>query len=149
MDIVALIVSILAFLLSLVQFLRDASRGKKEATLNALYALQNDAFNPLNKLLMDKRVDASALNLGSDGWRTVTTALVKLEYFSVGINTNIYSIKILNRVAGAYFIRLYEDLAPVIAKKRSQNISKGKHYAEFQQTVYRLKEMRKHKKYQG
>ena len=145
MDIAALIISILAFLLSFIQFVRDASRGKKEATLNAFYVLQNEAFDPLNALLSDECIDVSAITRDSDEWRMVTTALAKIEQFSVGINTNIYSIEILNRVAGAYFIRLYETLEPIIEKKRSQNISKGKHYDEFQQMIYRLKRMREQK----
>jgi len=142
MDIAALIISILAFLLSFIQFMRDTSREKKEATLNAFYVLQNEAFDPLNELLVDKQVDVSAIALGSNEWRNITTALVKIEQFSVGINTNIYSIEILNRVAGAYFIRLFERLKPVIEKKRAQNISKGKHYNEFQQAVESLKKIR-------
>lgn len=142
LDIIALIISVLALLLSLVQFMRDTSRAKKESTINAFYVLQNEAFDPLNELLIDKRVDTSAIELGSNDWRQITTSLAKIEQFSVGINTNVYSIKILNRVAGAYFIRLYNSLEPIIAKKRSQNISNGNHYSEFQEVVNHLKKLR-------
>lgn len=142
MDILALLISIAALVLSFVQFIRDASRGKKEATLNAFYALQNEVFDSLDELLVNKDIEISAIKLGTDEWGTVTTALAKIEQFSVGINTNIYSIEILNRVAGAYFILLFENFKPIIEKKRSQNISKGKHYDEFEQTVLHLKKIR-------
>lgn len=137
MDIVALLVSILALLFSIVQFARDSSRKKKESTLNAYNALQYDAFEKLNKY-----VDMSTIEYQSDAWEEITICLAQIENFSVGINTGIYSLKILNRLGGAFFIRQFEKLTPVINFKREKNVSPGSHYNEFEKTVEMLRKRR-------
>lgn len=137
MDIVALLVSILALLFSIVQFARDSSRKKKESTLNAYNALQYDTFEKLNKY-----VDMSTIEYQSDAWEKITICLAQIENFSVGINTGIYSLKILNRLGGAFFIRQFEKLMPVIKLKREKNVSPGSHYDEFEKTVEMLRKRR-------
>lgn len=75
------------------------------------------------------------------GWDEVTTYLAKIENFSVGINTNIYSIDILNSLGGNFFIEQYRNLIPIINKKREED--KGnKHYDQFEKVVKRLKKKR-------
>ena len=137
MDIVAILVSILAFLFSIVQFSRDSSRQQKESTLNAYNALQYDTFEKLNKY-----VDMSTIEYQSDAWEEITICLAQIENFSVGINTGIYSLKILNRLGGAFFIRQFEKLTPVINLKREKNVSPGSHYDEFEKTVEMLRKRR-------
>lgn len=137
MDIVAILVSILALILSVIQFFRDSSRQKKESTLNAYNALQYDAFEKLNKY-----VDMSTIEYQSDAWEEITICLAQIENFSVGINTGIYSLKILNRLGGAFFIRQFEKLMPVIKLKREKNVSPGSHYNEFEKTVEMLRKRR-------
>ena len=137
MDIVALLVSILALLFSIVQFARDSSRKKKESTLNAYNALQYDAFEKLNKY-----VDMSTIEYQSDAWEEITICLAQIENFSVGINTDIYSLEILNRLGGAFFIRQFEKLMPVIKLNREKNVSPGSHYNEFEKTVEMLRKRR-------
>ena len=139
MEIVSFIISILAFLLSGYQFLRESLRQKKEATLIAFNELQDGVFAKLNKYEND---DLLKIEYKSDQWEEVTICLAKIENFSVGINTNIYSYKVLNRLGGAFFIRQFEKLKPIIDKKREKNVSEGKHYNEFENTVMRLKEHR-------
>ena len=130
MEIAALVISILAFLLSCYQFFRESSRQKKEATLIAYNDLQDNVFAELNK-----HEDLSKIVYQSDDWKEITTCLAKIENFSVGINTNIYSYKVLNRLGGAFFISQFEKLKPIINTKREKNVSSGKHYNEFENTV--------------
>lgn len=68
--------------------------------------------------------------------------LAKLERFSVGVNSGIYSIQILNQLGDSYFIREFEKLEPIIIEKRKVNIVPGGHYDEFEKTVSRLREYR-------
>ena len=138
MEVVALIISILAFILSAVQFFRDSLRQKNEATLIAYNELQDNVFAKLNKY----GDDLSKIEYRSDKWDEITICLAQIENFSVGINTNIYSFKILNRLGGAFFIRQFEKLKPIIDIKRKKNISVGKHYDEFEKTVLKLKKHR-------
>ena len=138
MEVVALIISILAFILSAVQFFRDSLRQKKEATLIAYNELQDNVFPKLNKY----GDDLSKIEYRSDEWEEITICLAQIENFSVGINTNIYSFRILNRLGGAFFIRQFEKLKPIIDIKREKNISAGKHYDEFEKTILKLKKHR-------
>lgn len=139
MNVCALIISILAFILSLFQFVRDSSRQKKEATLNAYNELQNDVFSDLTTY----DYPLPKVKRGDEEWNKFTVYLAKLERFSVGVNTGIYSIKVLNHLGGAYFIREFEKLEPIIIHKRKDNIVPGGHYDEFEKTVKRLKKYRR------
>lgn len=145
-DLLAFAIAVAAFVLSAIQFINDNSRQKCESTLNAYNDLQDDVFTNLNVLLSEyetKKTSVASLTTGEKDWEDITGYLAKIERFSVGINSKIYSIKVLNRLGGGYFIRLYNELNPIIIKKREANISKGNHYNEFEVTVKKLKKMRK------
>lgn len=138
MEVFALIISIAAFVLSLIQFCRESSRQKKEATLVAYNELQDDVLSKLNKY----PVPMPEIEYHGEEWHELTVCLAKLERFSVGINTGIYSLKTLNRLGGAYYIRQFEKLKPMIDRKRAERIADGKHYDEFEKTVNKLRRKR-------
>lgn len=139
MDIAALIISILALGLSLIQFIKNTSYQKKESTLFAYQKIQNEVFSKLTKF----PYPMPEIKSYSDIWTELTICLAKLEQFSVGVNTGIYSLYILNRLGGEYYIRQFEKLKPIITKKREENIVSGKHYNEFEITVNKLKKKQK------
>ncbi len=140
MDVFAISISALALGLSLIQFFNDFSRQKKEATLLAYGKLQDEVF----PILRQYHFPMPAAEYNTEEWDIFTECLAKLEQFSVGVNTGIYSVQILNRVGGGYFIRQYEKLEPTIKEKRKENRVPGNHYNEFEETVNRLKNIRKH-----
>lgn len=140
MDIFALIISILALALSVIQFIQNTSRQKKESTLNAYNILQDDAFSYLIGLPKEKLNPPPQYH--SPEYDKITTCLAKIETFSTGINAGVYSIWVLNRLGGAFFIHQYKRLAGVIEEKREEDRSKGKHYNEFEETVKRLERIR-------
>lgn len=140
MDIAALIISILALVLSLIQFMRDASRQKKEATLNAYNILQDDAFSYL--IGLSRKELNPPPEYHSQEYDKISNCLAKIETFSTGINTGIYSIWVLNRLGGAFFIHQFDRLTAIIEEKRAEDRSKGKHYDEFEKTVKKLKRIR-------
>ena len=143
MELAALLLSIAAILLSIYQWWKDNSRQKKESTINAFYNLQNDALHELNMIIAACDGDMNSIIRGSENWKKVTGYLSKIEHFSVGVNARVYSLEILNRMAGGYFIHMFETLQPVIQKKRAYNNSNGKHYDEFESAVNHLRELRK------
>ena len=57
--------------------------------------------------------------------------------FSVGVNTEIYDLKIVKRLAGKHFCMLYDKLLPMIDKKRKINKT-DRHYDEFEKLVEEL-----------
>ena len=101
--------------------------------------LQDGVFARLNKY-----DDLSKIVYKSKEWEEITICLAKIENFAVGVNTNIYSYRVLNRLGGGFFIRQFEKLSPIITIKRKNNVSTGKHYDEFEKTVSKLK---KHRSY--
>ena len=144
-DIMALVVSFSALALSLVQFLRDTSRSKKESTLNAYNELQDTAFNEINQILKTyKSVDDGKLHISPDHekWEAVTNCLSKIERFSVGVNKGIYSNEIVKCVSGGYLNRLLDELSPVIERKESDNKTNGKHYSEFEHMIDELENIK-------
>lgn len=148
-DFVAILIAAAALIFSAYQFYRESYRQKKESTLDAYNQLQEEVFTKLNKLLfayMNDKEKLYCLKAGDKDWERITDYLARIERFSVGINLNIYSIKTLNRLGGGYYIRLFDQLKPIIDKKRVYNVSRGNHYDEFETTVNKLKEMRKGKK---
>lgn len=163
-DIIAIIISVIALLFSLYQFVFESSRKKKEDTLIAYNELQDDVFTKLNKLYKTLGLDDTGrvdIDETNDKWDDITSYLAKIERFCVGINSGIYSMDVLNRVGGGYFINTYNRLSTVIEKKRQKDDNakqdenqraensgsevKQKHYDEFEQTVKKLKAKRKKK----
>lgn len=147
MDIAALVISILAFIFSVIQFITNSSRVKNESTLNRFYELQESVFTELNILLPtlpkeNSNSERIKIEQSDENWEKITEYLAKIEHFSVGINTRIYSLRILNRAGGSYFIRLHDILSLVIEEKRTINASKGSHYDEFDRTVHSLMKLR-------
>ena len=148
-DIIAVLIAAGALIFSAYQFYRESYRQKKESTLAAYSELQEDVFTELNKLLLNYKDDEEnlyCLKVGDNDWEKISDYLARIERFSVGINSNIYCIKTLNRLGGGYYIRLFDQLIPIIDKKRFYNVSKGSHYDEFEMTVNKLKKMRKDNK---
>lgn len=141
-DWLALIVASVALIISTIQFVDNSFRQQKEATLLAYKDLQTDVSDIIccsNKT--DICLPISDENKSSE-WIKVTECLSKIERFSVGINTGVYSIHVLNRMGGSYFIYLFENLKPVISYKRKENKINGSHYDEFELVVNKLREYR-------
>ena len=135
MDIIAVVISGIALALTILQYIIEANRQKKEATLLAYNSLQDEVFSELRKY------DLGSIKKGDKGWNEVTTCLAKIENFSVGINTRIYSLDIVNRLGGSFVIGQFEKLLPVINQKRQED-ENSKHYDEFEKVIVKLKKKR-------
>lgn len=64
--------------------------------------------------------------------------MARIEHFSVGVNSDIYDIETVKRLAGKHFCALYGKLSPMVEKKRKINKT-DKHYDEFERLVSELK----------
>ncbi|MBR2923601.1 MAG: DUF4760 domain-containing protein [Clostridia bacterium] len=148
-DYVASITPALVFVFSLIQFRINSERIKNEATIRAYNELQMEVFSPLNRLLKKYMTykkgnwvlvpkELKKIDFHSDEWENFTNWLSKIETFSAGINTGIFSLEILKHVGGHYFVRLYHDLKVIIKRKEEMNISGGARYAEFKKVVDEL-----------
>jgi hypothetical protein len=103
-----------------------------------------DAFNILQEQVLDKinlysnlKIKEIAEDARSKEYKELTILMARIEHFSVGVNSNIYDIDILKRLAGKHFCALYNKLLPMVEKKRKTNRS-DKHYDEFEKLINKL-----------
>lgn len=142
--IVALIISILSFIISLYYNWKDHERRRKQATIEyfdnltlQLYekeAIFNEQYNELG-------IDIAILDTNVELHKKATEVLSAFERLCVGINTGIFDFDILDRMAGSYLINTYTRFSPYIEKKH-RDTSQASAYVEFESVVNRIKSKR-------
>lgn len=142
-DIAALAISVIAAGFSIGSFFSERNRVRKEATIHAFEDLEKEVF------LQEDYVSAPAgakkeaeERRPGRAWRRGTELLAKIEHFCVGVQVGAFDLKTLNRLAGGYFIKQYENWKPIIEQKRLDDKSM-RHYNEFEEVVNDLKKKRK------
>lgn len=147
-DGLAIIISIAALFFSILQFSCERARNRKEATIHAFDALEdNDLIIHLFALTKqnvddlvnrrkthDKRIE--------DVWNELKKALPLIEHFAVGVNSKIYDIETLNRMAGNKIIATYYACEELIKYKRTGDGNEN-NYSEFEKMVNSLISIRK------
>ena len=136
-----IILSAAALVVSLITFFSNVSHDKKKATLDAYNILQSQVLDKLNSYTK-KQIEEISANPRSEEYKEISALLARVQHFAVGVNTNIYDEKVVKRLAGKYFLGIYDKLSPLIEKKRSVNKTE-KHYDEFEQLVVKIKKMYK------
>lgn len=135
-SIFSLIVAALTLCHSLFISKQAVKRNKKQATLDAINVLQVQVFDELNDYTNSKISEISQNNR-SEEYKKITKLMARIEHFSVGVNSDIYSLKVTKRLAGRYFCALYEKLLPMVERKRT-TFKNDKHYDEFEMLVKNL-----------
>lgn len=123
-DVITLVIATIALIMSISTFYIAKRRAKRESTLKAYSELQEKVFSRL-----PDKDQISKSKKGDDSWTEITFCLAHLENFSVGVNTGIYSVLILRRLGGRFFIEKYDELSSVINQKEEENGYKV--YGEF------------------
>lgn len=136
-SIISLLISAFSFVFSLVTYQKNVLHNRKKSTLDAFNVLQEQVLDKL-KTYSKGDVKNISENTKTDGYKNITTLMARIEHFSVGVNSNVYDIKILKRLAGKHFYAIYDKLLPMIEKKRKINKT-DKHYDEFELLIKNLK----------
>lgn len=136
---IALVFSILSVIITLVTYIKGLRRERKYATLHAFNTLQEQVLDHLNPYTK-KRVKEIAENPGSEEYKQLSGYLARLEHFSVGVNTRIYDIRVVRRLAGRYLCGLQGKIDPLIQKKRSINHLE-RHYNEFETMMKKIRRL--------
>lgn len=139
-DIIAVVISAVALLLTLFQLISDKKRSKKEATLNAFNLIQNEVFDEIWSMK-----NIANMNRHGEEWNKLTKSLARIEHFCVGVNVGVYDVRVINRMGGSFIIGIYNKLKPAIEIK-NEHSKTGKHFEEFEKTVRKIKLLRKRKK---
>ena len=142
-DIVAVVVSVAALIISILQFFVERLRSRREATINALAELQKEVLNNSKYTELDANEVVKEHMAKKDGdadydWETASEFLARIEQFAVGINTGVYAVSVLDRMAGSHMIKEYQRVEPIISYKRKK-AGTDKRYIEFETMVNKLK----------
>lgn len=136
---VSLGLSVLSMLTSVVTYLKGLRREKQNATLEAFNTLQEQVLDEINTYTK-KRVKEISEAPGSEEYKTLSGYLARLEHFAVGVNTGIYDIRVVRRLAGRYLCGLQGKIDPLIQKKRSINHLE-RHYNEFETMMKKIRRL--------
>lgn len=146
MEIISLLISVLAIIVAIAQHFSERNRSRKEATIHAFDQLEETVFSQegYKKLTIHAGVEnaiSGKLEADKTEWNKATLLLSRIEHFAVGVNTGIYDIGTLNRMAGGFMIEEFKRWKPVINTKRAQSPD-AKHYDEFEKLCKDLEKLR-------
>lgn len=147
LDIIAVIISFVAVLFSLLQFFIEKNRNRKEATIHAFDKLEENEnvvkLFSLSKAHIDSLVERKQHKdaLIEEEWSKLSNALPLIEHFAVGINAKIYDIEVLNQMAGNQMIFTFHACNKLILYKRAGE-GKENNYIEFETMVNSLVKLR-------
>lgn len=135
-SIVSLTVAVLGLVFSLISFFDCRKQQRKQATIDAFDKLQAESLDELNTFTAKKVAEISE-DPRSPEYKYLSSLLARCDHFSVGVNEKIYDEEVLTKLAGRYFVCLYQKLEPLILKKRSLG-RREKYYAEFESLAKRI-----------
>jgi len=136
----------LGVVVAIISFYADHRRRKKQATFEFYHGIYNEFIEPLNeidKLFLDKDVISVDDAKKKDKLDEIKKYLSYMERFSVGINANIYDIKVFNRMIGATLtIEWYNKFRDII------NFFKNEHkdenlYKDLEDLISKLRKKKK------
>ena len=136
MSIVSIAVAILGLVFSLFTYFYCVNHERKQATIDAYSKLQSEALDQINQYT-SKQVSQIAEHPHSPEYKALAVLLARCEHFAVGVKEKIYDEHILTKLAGRYFVSLYEKLEPMVLKKRSLG-HRELYYAEFEELAHRV-----------
>lgn len=169
-SIIAIAISFVSILVSVVIYQKGVQREKKQATLDAFNVLQEQVFDYLNQYtyaqirevcdewrqaIVDNKnkYNGQVINFSEkqqnkrnqcfNEYRVLSGYLARIEHFALGVNTGIYDAKIAERAGTSYLVMLYRGkLKPLIETKHSGD-SNTEYYAEFRKLVEKIEKIEK------
>lgn len=165
-SIIAIIISFFSITISMVIYYKGVEREKKQATLDAFNALQEQTFDKLNhytyaeireisnnwrQAIEEKRKKKKAHELNEKEkqkrehyfteYIVLSGYLARIEHFALGVNSGIYDAEIAERAATSYLVMLYRGkLKPLIEVKHSGD-GNVEYYAEFRKLVEKIEKL--------
>ena len=138
-EMIALIISFVALIFSVIKFLFNAIHEKKKDTLDAFSALQSNALDGLYYYTKGQIKEISKSSNRAAEYKELSLYLSRIEHFCVGIRNGVYNKKIVNKLAGKHLVPLYDKLTPLIEAKRRVPDA-GDTYKNFEEVVRPWKE---------
>ena len=130
MDIISIVLSGIAILLSVFSFVFQVIHNRIESTLNAFNDLQEQSLDKLYKYT-PKQIEEIAQKFRSEEYKDISVLLARIEHFCVGVILKIYDKIVFRRLGGSYIISTYNKMVPMIEVKRKM-FPADKHYDEYE-----------------
>lgn len=125
----------------------DHDRRKKQATIEYLHKLRpswRDCHGILYGKFEERQLSSThAMEIWGDAKlsRAASELLNLLEHLSVGVNTDVYDVEIVDRACGSYLIRLHEMMSSYIKLLR-EKYQNPRLYSEFSLIVRNFEKKR-------
>lgn len=143
-SIIAAAISLISLFVSIKSYVQDHKRRKKQATIEfydticeKLYELNANTDPTLGGIAPTIENIANNIQLKAD----VTKILSTYERFSAGVNSGIFDLDLIDRMAGSYLIVLFSRFLPYIEEIR-KDASRKSSYVEFEHLVMEIKKRR-------
>lgn len=118
---ITLVIAAAALALSIFTYITERLRERKKATMDAYNQLQNEVLDKLRDYTpaqMRMIAENSRSQEYKAEYKALGTLLARFNQFAVGVNTGVYDIKTLRRLAGSYIGIQYNLLKPLIDRRR-------------------------------
>ena len=99
MEYISIIIAVVSVIFSVITYMKNVAHDRKQATLDAFSKLQTEVFDELNHITKSEIAEISN-NPRSSEYKELSKNLARIEHFCVGINTKVYDLKIVKRLAG-------------------------------------------------
>lgn len=169
-SIIAIAISFVSILVSVVIYQKGVQREKKQATLDAFNVLQEQVFDYLNQYtyaqirevcdewrqaIVDNKnkYNGQVINFSEkqqnkrnqcfNEYRVLSGYLARIEHFALGVNTGIYDAKIAERAGTSYLVMLYRGKLKLLIETKHSGDSNTEYYAEFRKLVEKIEKIEK------
>lgn len=123
-------------------YLADHDRRKKQSTIEYVNNVR-DRYVPIMDYFDERFGVGHVINISdiseADA-RKISELLSVVEHMAVGVETEVYDIDIIDRMSGAYFLRMRRVLDPYIARSQQKN---PRAFIEFDHMCDRIRSKRK------
>lgn len=141
----AVVISVISLVVSLVSLLWQRARDRKQFTLEALNRLQSEVFDKLNNYSVEAIKDYCT-DRQSVEYKELSGYLARINHFVIGIKNNIYNRKMFYSLSHGYFDAPHftNRIIPIIESKNRSNKSPTWYYYEILDLVKWMDKTTKH-----
>lgn len=123
-DIITILLSIVAIIISAWTYRASVIYERKKATLDAYNQLQEQALDEIN-MYMPSEIKEIIKDVKSSEYKKLSVYIARVEHFCVGLNNKIYDMNTFYELAHGYFDDergiLLPRMAPLLERKNKQN----------------------------
>lgn len=114
----AAVSALVTTIIACVDHIKTNKLHKKELTIKALTELENTAINNLYHYT-PKALEKISCDSQSEEYKSITHCMDLMQMFAIGLDEEVYDEKIIWHTEISKLVRIYVNIEPMIARKRS------------------------------